>query len=123
MRLIFGKTVREKGYVTELITEDALGFIEEAHKSGSPFYLSVHYTAPHTPWIGNHPAKYLDLYKDCRFESCPVEKRHPWQIDFQDFNDPREEMLRGYFAAASAMDEGVGRIRSLLAAMDARAGE
>ena len=110
-----GKTVREKGYVTELITEDALGFIEEAHKSGSPFYLSVHYTAPHTPWIGNHPAKYLDLYKDCRFGSCPVEERHPWQIDFQDFNDPREEMLRGYFAAASAMDEGVGRIRSLLA--------
>ena len=107
-----GKLVQEKGYVTELITEDALKFISEAKTTGQPFYLSVHYTAPHTPWIGNHPKRYLELYKDCSFESCPVEERHPWQIEFADFSFPRDEMLRGYFAAVSAMDESVGRIRA-----------
>lgn len=108
------KAVVEEGYVTELITEDALDFIREVYKSENPFYLSVHYTAPHTPWIQNHPQRFLDLYRDCQFKSCPVEERHPWQISFPDFNYPREEMLRGYFAAVSALDEGIGQIRKQL---------
>jgi hypothetical protein len=52
-----GKAVSEPGYITDVITDDAIGFIEQ-HKS-SPFYLSVHYTAPHSPWIG-HPKEIVE---------------------------------------------------------------
>lgn len=109
-----GKRVREPGYVTELITRDAVRFLRDREGKDEPFYLSVNFTAPHTPWIHNHPQKYLDLYRDCTFNSCPVEKRHPWQIDFSEFNYDRKEMLKGYFAATSALDFGVGEIREEL---------
>lgn len=105
-----GEKVCEKGYITDAITQDAVEYIKSRSGREKPFYLGVHYTAPHTPWIRNHPQKYLDMYKECAFLSCPVEKRHPWQIDFEEFNHDREEMLAGYFAAVTALDDGVGRI-------------
>ena len=64
------------GYVTNAITEDALTFIDAHAADDSPFYLSVHYTAPHSPWTG-HPQDIVDSYDDCPFESCPQEPKHP----------------------------------------------
>jgi arylsulfatase A-like enzyme len=44
--------VEEHGYLTELIGRRAVDVIR-AHKSGrSPFFLSVHFNAPHWPWEG-----------------------------------------------------------------------
>ncbi|RKN61270.1 sulfatase-like hydrolase/transferase [Paenibacillus ginsengarvi] len=106
-----GALVREKDYITDVITDDALEFIDRQAESPQPFYLSVHYTAPHSPWIGNHPQAYLDLYEDCAFESCPQEPHHPWSYKTQ--NEPPEKVrqkLIGYFAAVTAMDYNVGRI-------------
>lgn len=42
--------VQKNGYLTELLTERAVKFISQ-RRSG-PFYLSLHYTAPHWPWQG-----------------------------------------------------------------------
>ncbi|MBD2691200.1 sulfatase-like hydrolase/transferase [Anabaena catenula] len=42
--------VEEIGYVTDLFSERAIDFIKKPHKH--PFYLSLHYTAPHWPWEG-----------------------------------------------------------------------
>jgi arylsulfatase A-like enzyme len=42
------KEVRRKGYLTDLITEKAISFVKA--KSKVPFFLSVHYNAPHWPW-------------------------------------------------------------------------
>ena len=43
----------EEGYMTDLISQRAIDFIDRmadgAHK-GSPFFLSLHHTAPHWPW-------------------------------------------------------------------------
>ncbi len=39
------------GYYTELITERAVGYIEQQSES-KPFYMQVNYTAPHWPWEG-----------------------------------------------------------------------
>src|SRR6476659_3782655 len=42
---------REEGYLTDLISRRAVDFIERtASRDGAPFFLSVHYTAPHWPW-------------------------------------------------------------------------
>jgi arylsulfatase A-like enzyme len=41
------KEVERKGYLTDLISERALSFVQRAKQ---PFLLSLHYTAPHWPW-------------------------------------------------------------------------
>ncbi|MCK9287706.1 MAG: sulfatase-like hydrolase/transferase [Sphaerochaetaceae bacterium] len=45
-----GNPVIESQYITDLITDDAINFIKQQKNSDKPFYLSVHYTAPHSPW-------------------------------------------------------------------------
>ena len=102
-----GRLVNEPGYVTDVITDDALGFI--AAHADVPFYLSVHYTAPHSPWTG-HPPEIVDSYEDCPFNSCPQEPRHPWAGPLTDRVLGDRESLKGYFAAVTAMDANVGRI-------------
>jgi arylsulfatase A-like enzyme len=55
----------ENGYVTDLITEKALAWLEQEKKSGKPFMLMVHHKAPHREW---EPAlKYLSYYKGTLF--------------------------------------------------------
>ncbi|MCY3800915.1 MAG: sulfatase-like hydrolase/transferase [Chloroflexi bacterium] len=104
-----GEAIVDSGYVTNLITDDALQFLDSHGAGGAPFYLSVHYTAPHSPWTG-HPQDIVDSYDGCAFESCPQEPRHPWAISLTDQCLGDREMLKGYFAAVTAMDADVGRI-------------
>ena len=103
-----GRPVDEPGYVTDVITDEALGLIE---RTTEPFYLSVHYTAPHSPWQG-HPQDIVDSYDDCPFTSCPQEPIHPWARDcgLTTNSMNNREMLKGYFAAVTAMDNNLGRI-------------
>lgn len=104
-----GQLVNEPGYITDRITDEALKMLDKYVAGGHPFYLSVHYTAPHSPWTG-HPQDIVDSYDDCPFESCPQEPRHPWAISMTDQHLGNRESLKGYFAAVTAMDENVGRI-------------
>lgn len=104
-----GVRVTAEGYVTDRITDDALTFLDENREH--PFYLSVHYTAPHSPWTG-HPQDIVDSYDDCPFASCPQEPLHPGAgpLTRRAYGD--REMLKGYFAAVTAMDLNIGRIIS-----------
>lgn len=103
-----------KEYITDTITNHALDYLEKMSNEHSPFYLSVHYTAPHSPWdASEHPQEYLDWYKDCEFKDTPNLPVHPWQVNtcpIGDTEERRKENLRGYYAAISAMDAGVGKI-------------
>ena len=110
-----GRLIAASGYVTNVITDDALAFIDRHENNDDPFYLSVHYTAPHSPWTG-HPQEVVDTYEDCAFESCPQEPRHPWAIGLTDQCLGNREMVKGYFAAVTAMDADVGRILDRLEA-------
>ena len=115
-----GKVQFEKGYITDLITDNALRVLDE-QSSNTPFYLSVHYTAPHHPWDENsHQTKYLDMYRNCLFESTPDVVPHPWAKGHSVATAPgqREEHLCGYFAAITAMDAGIGRIINKLEKME-----
>ena len=42
--------VEQVGYMTDLLTDRAVDYLKRPHKK--PFYLSLHYTAPHWPWEG-----------------------------------------------------------------------
>ncbi len=112
-----GKPVVETEYITDVITDDAIQFIENQQGTDNPFYLSVHYTAPHSPWIDQHPKRFVSLYDDCLFNSCPRLPPHPWMnfIAVPDAVPPSiwenpSEHLKGYYAAISAMDWNIGRI-------------
>jgi arylsulfatase A-like enzyme len=41
---------QEEGYLTDLISERALDYIDRVAGGDAPFFLSLHYTAPHWPW-------------------------------------------------------------------------
>ncbi len=116
-----GELVPVPGYVTNVITDDALAYLDRCAQSESPFYLSVHYTAPHSPWTG-HPQEIVDSYDDCAFESCPQEKIHPWAVghSLSESCLGNREMLKGYFSAVTAMDADIGRLLDKLEEMGVR---
>lgn len=136
-----GKMVlKENCYITDLITDKALDFLHR-RDAEKPFYLSVHYTAPHSPWAEqHHPKKYIDMYRDCPFNSTPNLPPHPWApngrkslaqwnsekhngIRFsgakygpipETWQEHRRESLTGYYAAITAMDAQIGRLLAYL---------
>lgn len=79
--------VEASGYLTDLLSNDAVRFIEE--NEGTPFFIYLAYNAPHIPLEATE--KYLD-----RFSHIKDEKR------------------RTYAAMVSAVDDGVGRILDTL---------
>ncbi|MFB6219537.1 MAG: sulfatase [Halobacteriaceae archaeon] len=118
-----GEFEREPGYITDAITDEALAFLDRV---AEPFYLGVHYTAPHAPWTGDggeaagmHPEEAVERYEDCPFASCPQERTHPWATGLTD-NMGDREALKGYFAAVTAMDRNLGRVLDRLEAMGVR---
>lgn len=118
-----GQPINQPGYLTDAITDDALAFLDERAAADAPFHLSVHYTAPHSPWLGEHPRAIVDSYDDCPFASCPQEPEHPWSlrntVPASARFDPREN-LKGYFAAVTAMDHNIGRLIERLEALGLR---
>ncbi len=116
-----GRIERDTRYLTDVITEGGLTFLDAQADSDAPFYLSVHYTAPHSPWHeGQHPEDLVDLYADCPFETCPeVPGGHPWQINSapRGKGERRRELLSGYYAAITGADRGVGQILAKLEEM------
>ncbi len=108
-----GVLIEEPKYITDATTDYGLEFLEKYAESDEPFYLSLHYTAPHAPWgPEHHPKELLDLYKDCKFESCPRDDYHPWKIreTFEGTEEERLEILRGYFGAITGVDRGVQKV-------------
>jgi arylsulfatase A-like enzyme len=76
--------VKEEGYVTTLLGQDAVKLIEE-HDPKKPLFLYLAFTAPHAPYQA--PEEYLDKYKDIA--------------------DPTR---RAYAAMITAMDDEIGRV-------------
>ena len=110
-----GMVREEPAYISDYITDRALDFLGRQAGSESPFYLSVHYTAPHSPWDrADHPPELYDEYFDhCPFATIPRLAPHPWQINSapQSYEEAgRREILSGYYAAITGMDRGIGRI-------------
>lgn len=96
-----------------IITRNTICYLDEFAGQENPFYISVHYTAPHDPWDEDqHPAEFYDLYRDCAFTATPDEPLHPNRIPTAPggTGEERKRLLRGYYAAVSAMDAGVGRL-------------
>ena len=114
-----GNFYQPDGYVTDVITDHALEFLDAQLDSDAPFSLNVHYTAPHAPWgREHHPADVFNRYHDeCAFDSVPDEPIHRSQLDKEpgaatlgDTPENRRLALSGYFAAITEMDRNIGRL-------------
>ena len=106
---------REDRYITDAITDNAIRFIDGQKDNSQPFYLSIHYTAPHSPWgRDHHPNETYDHYfKECPFNSVPRLKLHRDHINTSEYGhdeESRRAILSGYFAAVTEMDRNIGRV-------------
>ena len=61
------KPHREDGYLTDLISRRAVDWIDRIAPTGEPFFLSLHYTAPHWPWETREDAAVSAEVKDSLF--------------------------------------------------------
>jgi arylsulfatase A-like enzyme len=86
------KEVVLKGYLTDLISERAVEFIRRKRKD--PFFLSVHYNAPHWPWLA----------RGDEAESKRIEKIYHFDGG----------SVATYLTMIRQMDEGIGRIVAAL---------
>jgi arylsulfatase A-like enzyme len=86
------KEVHRRGYLTDLISDDAVEFVKQKRKE--PFFLSVHYNAPHWPWETRADAT----------EAKRIEKIYHFDGG----------SVATYLTMIRHMDEGIGRILAAL---------
>ena len=84
-----GEVVKEEGYSTTLLGNDAVQLIQQ-HNADKPLFLYLAFNAAHTPYQA--PEEYLEKYKDIK--------------------DPSR---RAYAGAITAMDDQIGRVLAALA--------
>ncbi|HYF57814.1 MAG TPA: sulfatase-like hydrolase/transferase [Burkholderiaceae bacterium] len=87
----------DPGYLTDLLTERAIGVVERAADAGEPFFLSLHYTAPHWPWETRDDAAVV-----------PTTAGNLFHLDGGSVDTYRRMIHH--------MDEGIGRLMAALRA-------
>jgi arylsulfatase A-like enzyme len=90
--------VKRNGYLTDLLTDHAVKYITRSRST--PFYLSLHYTAPHWPW---------------------QDRKGGERVIFTEKTTDPEKMGRGgslrlYAEMMRSLDDGVGRVMEALSA-------
>jgi len=60
----------ETGYVTELITDKCLQWMDQVKNTGKPFMLMMHHKAPHREWLPG--PNEISLYQDVTFPEPPT---------------------------------------------------
>ena len=112
-----GHVTAHSEYLTDRIADNAIDYLRH-YRTDRPFYLGVHFTAPHTPWDKEeHPREIWDLYEGVSFDSipsAPIHRDQMWNNFIGDTPEKRREKIRGYFTAVTAMDRAIGRILDAL---------
>jgi arylsulfatase A-like enzyme len=94
------REVHRDGYLTDLLSQRAVEFVNRCADRRQPFLLSLHYTAPHWPWETREDGELARTFG----KSYPI-----YHLDGGN--------IRTYQRMIHHMDEGIGRV---LAALDAR---
>ncbi len=124
-----------EGYVTDLITDMSLGWLE-GRDPERPFALMIHHKAPHRPWEPDH--QHARMYEDetilephtfwddyaTRSAAAAAAKMHMLDLDETDLKAPIPEGLtedeeiswryqryiKDYLRCVASIDDNVGRI-------------
>lgn len=94
--------VSETGYLTDLLGDRAISIVRDYSKRASPFFLSLHFSAPHWPWEGPNDQE----------ESRRLSKQ-PGFAAMMDFDGGS---LKTYAEMVTRMDFQVGRLMAELKA-------
>jgi choline-sulfatase len=100
-----GEIVQEHGYLADLITQNALRFLD-SQKQGQPFFLVVSHYNIHSPY-DEHPAKYYEMYAKAGFEGIGWEKAAPNALRDREALADILGSLRKSAAAATALDDQI----------------
>lgn len=92
------ETHKEVGYLTDVFSQRAVDYVNrhaEGAKAGKPFFLSLHYTAPHWPWETRDDA-----------HIAPELARNLFHLDGGN--------IHSYRRMIHHMDEGIGQLMTAL---------
>ncbi|MEN3339051.1 MAG: hypothetical protein V7647_2727, partial [Acidobacteriota bacterium] len=89
--------VHEAGYLTDLLGNRAVDVINQYAKSGSPFFASLHFNAPHWPW------------------EAPGDEAESGRLKSRGLADFDNGTQKTYQRMVQAMDIQVGRVLQTLA--------
>jgi len=134
-------TIEEKGYVTDIITDEAIRFMQAANPE-KPFLLMCHHKAPHRPWMPD--PKHWEQFKDREIPEPPTLfdnyagkteavknaemtlERHMHPMDTGGLTAPEnlsgqdlvrwryQHYMRNYLACIASIDDNIGRILDFL---------
>lgn len=112
-----GKVEIKDKYVSEYIADNAIEFLNQ-QTSDTPFYLSVHFTAPHSPWgEADHPQHIWNQYDEEQLTDVKADQINEYASPTAPYpNQERssKKLLHGYYSAITAMDEQIGRVLKAL---------
>jgi arylsulfatase A-like enzyme len=100
-----GQRVEEKGYLTDLVTDRALKYLDR-QSATKPFFLTVGHFNPHTPYSG-HPQKYYDLYAKTNFETIGWEPAAKNALREKEMLADTVGNLRKVAASTTALDDQI----------------
>ena len=89
------REVEHSGYLTDLLSQRAADWIDSVAGEGTPFLLSLHYTAPHWPWETREDAAVSSAMRGSLFH-----------LDGGNVNTYRRMIQQ--------MDEGIGQVMDAL---------
>jgi arylsulfatase A-like enzyme len=97
-----GQPVQETGYLTELITNAATGFLDR-QTAGKPFLLTVSYPNAHEPYDG-HPNEFTNLYAGANFEAVGWRPKADNALRGAEYLEDAVPNIRKVAASVTAMD-------------------
>ena len=126
-------------YITDAVTDRAIGMIDDSVEDDTPFFLYLAYTAPHWPLqappedIARYRGSYLSgwdhirtarhetmrslgtLRHDWALSPLDPDRNYPWEDEKnRDWEDAR---MATYAAMVDRMDQGIGRVMARLKAL------
>jgi len=99
--------VEEAGYMTDLLTDRTLDTLDRRKADGKPFFISLHFTAPHWPWESNDAEGQSE---SDRLATNPG----PGAGGIQHYDGGT---LATYAAMMKSMDDNIGRLFDKLASL------
>ncbi|WDI39746.1 sulfatase-like hydrolase/transferase [Bremerella sp. P1] len=112
---------------SEVVGDEAVGFLEEAAKDEKPFFMYIAFNAPHDPrqspkeFVDMYPAHevevpqdFLPEYPECKEIGCPPTLRDEHLAPFPRTKYAVQVHRQEYFAIITHMDQQIGRILEAL---------
>jgi len=111
---IDGNDVARKGYMTDLLNDEAVAFLEKPRTK--PFCLTVAHKAVHGPFT---PAdRHKNLYNEAAITVAPNAsddlKSKPAMKDLKPGGGSNDELIKNQLRCLAAIDEGIGRMFAAL---------